>query len=605
MLIVFDRTVRQGLAALLRLSGMRPAPWVALAAVLMLAQTALGTIPVAAMVPLMELIAQGHSNAGVVQWVADLLGSGRPERLIPAFAVLIALLFLVCSGLSVLLVWWQAGRSARLAVAANTAMLRAYSLEPYVSHRRRSDAEILRNIGGTATVGAALTCVLTIYTSALTLVAISAVLLAVSPVVTVLTVALFGGTMAIMQRSLQPAQRRTGEASTAANLRGWATLIPLVHGFREVRLSASGARLLGRYEQSQKDLAGANRMLTTLGAVPSAVSQVLFALSIAVVSAALFTTGSAASTIGTLGLFGAAAMRALPTMNLMAQNVGAVRGAEASMRILTEAIEDLTSADPHVEEPITAEPLRGDITLRGVEFAYPDSPDAVVRAIDLVIPEHTTTAFVGSSGAGKSTLIDLILGLLAPTAGLIECGGVPILEDPARWYAGIGVVPQDVFLLNDTVEANVAFGVAAERIDREQVDRALRLARLDGLVAELPEGLQTTIGERGTRLSGGQRQRLGLARALYRSPRVLVLDEATSALDNETESQIAGSLAAMHGELTIIIVAHRLSTVRDVDKLVFLGDGRIQAEGTFAQVRDTVPAFARMVELGELGAERS
>jgi len=605
MLIIFDPVVRRGLGALMRLAGVRAVPWIAVAVVLMLLQTALSTIPVVAMIPLMSLISGGGVDAGVVGVLAGWLGTTDPRVVIPLFALCIAVLFIVCSGLSVLLVWWQGGRSARLGVAANTAMLQAYAAEPYVSHRRRSDAEILRNVGGTAIVGAALTGVLTVYTSALTLIAICAVLLIASPLVTLFTIVLFGGTMALTQRRLQPAQRRAGQASTEANLRSWSFLLPLVHGFREVRLSATRRRLLSEYEASQARMLGSNRLLATLGTIPAAVSQVIFALALAGVSAIMFSTGSAARTIAMLGLFGAAAMRALPTMNLMTQSIGGVRASEASMEILAAAVEDLSRADAHVEEPVVAEPLRGDIRLSGVEFSYPDAAAPVVSGIDLVIREHRTTAFVGSSGAGKSTIIDLVLGLLAPTRGTITCGGVPILDDPARWYAGLGVVPQDAFLLNDTVQANIAFGLPEDEIDPARVRRALSLARLDDVVAELPDGVHTVIGERGSRLSGGQRQRLGLARALYREPRVLVLDEATSALDNDTEAQIAASLASLHGEMTIIIVAHRLSTVRDADTLVFLSGGRVRGEGSFAQVRAVVPEFARMVELGELGAERT
>ncbi|MGN8026987.1 ABC transporter ATP-binding protein [Microbacterium sp. 22242] len=604
MLIIFDPLVRRGLGALMRLAGVRAVPWIAVAIVLMLVQTGLSTIPVVAMIPLMSVISGGGTRSGAVGVLAGMLGTADPRVVIPVFALCIAVLFLVCSGAGVLLVWWQNGRSARLGVAANTAMLAAYSAEPYASHRRRSDAEILRNVGGTAIVGSSLTNVLTVYTSALTLVAICAVLLVASPLVTAFTVVLFGGTMALTQRRLQPAQRRAGAASTEANLRGWSFLLPLVHGFREVRLSGTRTRLLAEYEGSQARLLGANRLLATLGAVPAAVSQVVFALALAGVSAIMFATGSAAGTIATLGLFGAAAMRALPTMNLMTQNIGAVRAAESSMEILAAAVEDLGRGDAHVEEPLVAEPLHGDIRLEGVEFAYPDATEPVVHGIDLVIEEHATTAFVGSSGAGKSTVVDLVLGLLTPTRGTIACGGVPILADPARWYRGLAVVPQDVFLLNDTVQANIAFGLPEDEIDPERVQRALALARLDDVIAELPDGLRTVIGERGTRLSGGQRQRLGLARALYREPLVLVLDEATSALDNDTEAQIAASLATLHGRMTIIVVAHRLSTVRDVDKLVFLSAGNVRAEGTFAEVRDRVPEFARMVELGELGVDR-
>ncbi|WP_375142116.1 ATP-binding cassette domain-containing protein [Microbacterium sp.] len=224
----------------------------------------------------------------------------------------------------------------------------------------------------------------------------------------------------------------------------------------------------------------------------------------------------------------------------------------------------------------------------------------MLEDLSLEIPRHRTTAFVGSSGAGKSTLLDLVLGLLTPTSGEVLCGGRAIADDPAGWHASLGVVPQDVFLANRTLAENIAFGRSADEIDPDRVAEASRLALLDDLIAELPEGIHTMVGDRGVRLSGGQRQRVGLARALYRRPRVLVLDEATSALDNATEYQIAQTLAQLQGTMTIIIVAHRLSTVRSVDRLYFLRSGRVAASGTFDQVRAADAEFARLVELGSL-----
>jgi ABC-type multidrug transport system fused ATPase/permease subunit len=238
--------------------------------------------------------------------------------------------------------------------------------------------------------------------------------------------------------------------------------------------------------------------------------------------------------------------------------------------------------------------------LRDLSFRYPDAEDFVLRGISLEIRENRTTAFVGSSGAGKSTLLDVVLGLLQPTEGQVVVGGRVIVDDLAGWYAGLGVVPQDVFLLNDTLATNIAFGVPRDEIDRDRVHEVVRMAQLESLVGQLPEGLETVVGERGVRLSGGQRQRIGLARALYRRPRVLVLDEATSALDNVTEHEIAKTLGALQGTLTIVIVAHRLSTVRHADTLVFLKDGQVQTEGTFEEVRAGNADFARLVELGEL-----
>nr|WP_239528616.1 ATP-binding cassette domain-containing protein [Microbacterium esteraromaticum] len=260
----------------------------------------------------------------------------------------------------------------------------------------------------------------------------------------------------------------------------------------------------------------------------------------------------------------------------------------------------LSAHATHDERPKSDDRYRGDIRLESVSFRYPDADEDIVAGVDLVIPENTTTAFVGSSGAGKSTVLDLILGLLVPTQGAITCGGRRVDDDLAAWYAGIGVVPQDVFLLNASLAENVAFGVDVAEIDGARVAEAIRMAELHEYVAELPDGVETIVGERGVRLSGGQRQRIGLARALYRRPRVLVLDEATSALDNETEHQISNTLQRLNGQLTVIIVAHRLSTVRRSDNLVFLENGRVAAQGTFAQVRERNEHFGRLVDLGEL-----
>ncbi|WP_448712967.1 ATP-binding cassette domain-containing protein [Microbacterium profundi] len=235
-----------------------------------------------------------------------------------------------------------------------------------------------------------------------------------------------------------------------------------------------------------------------------------------------------------------------------------------------------------------------------MSFRFPDADELVLDNVSLTIPHHQTTAFVGSSGAGKSTLLDLTLGLLDPTSGEVLCGGRSIGEDLAAWHATLGVVPQDVYLIDHTLAENIAFGAQTDMIDYERVREVVRLAMLEELVAQLPDGLGTLVGDRGVRISGGQRQRVGLARALYRNPRVLILDEATSALDNATEYEIAQTLNGLQGTMTIVIVAHRLSTVRSVDRLHYLRKGRVAASGTFEEVRAADAEFARLVELGSL-----
>jgi ABC-type multidrug transport system fused ATPase/permease subunit len=246
--------------------------------------------------------------------------------------------------------------------------------------------------------------------------------------------------------------------------------------------------------------------------------------------------------------------------------------------------------------------LTRSLRVEGVAFRYPGGERDVLRDVDLEVPMGTSLALVGGSGAGKSTLADVMLGLHEPTSGRVTVDGADVRTVRNAWRRAVGYVPQDVFLLDATLAENIAFDVDRAHVDEARLGSAVAAAQLDDVVAGLPDGLESQLGERGSRLSGGQRQRVGIARALYRDPQVLVLDEATSALDNETEHRIAGTLEALRGELTVVMIAHRLSTVRTADQVAFLKDGRVEAIGSFDEVRRASPDFERLVRLGSLDA---
>jgi ABC-type multidrug transport system fused ATPase/permease subunit len=230
-------------------------------------------------------------------------------------------------------------------------------------------------------------------------------------------------------------------------------------------------------------------------------------------------------------------------------------------------------------------------------ITYPGATAPALDGVTLSIAAGESVGLVGRSGAGKSTLADVVLGVLEPDAGSAELGGVNPSGATTRWPGGVAYVPQDVVLANDTIRANVALGLPDGAIDDELVWEALSRAHVAEYLREQRDGLNTRIGERGVRLSGGQRQRIGIARALYTRPRLLVLDEATSALDAETEQAISETIADLEGDVTLIIIAHRLSTVRAVDRLVYLEDGRVVAQGSFQEVEQRVPALRRQAEL--------
>nr|WP_255443777.1 ATP-binding cassette domain-containing protein [Tessaracoccus sp. MC1679] len=241
-----------------------------------------------------------------------------------------------------------------------------------------------------------------------------------------------------------------------------------------------------------------------------------------------------------------------------------------------------------------------DIVFDDVTFTFPDASEPVLDRVSGVIPKGHTVALVGASGAGKTTFVDLLLALFTPDHGSMTVDGVSIHDHPTAWWAQLGMVAQSVFAMPKSIRENVAFGFPEDQVDDDRVRRALHLAQLDDFLASMPDGIDSLLGQQGLRLSGGQQQRIGIARALYRQPQVLILDEATSALDNETESRITQTLKDLHGKVTIVVVAHRLSTVKHADQILFFSEGRIAARGTMEELVQINEEFANLVRLGQL-----
>lgn len=588
------------LRLMLRMAGTRPAGWLIATVSMSILLALMDMAGVAAMVPLTQLATGTAEGSPAIAAIEDLFGTSDPAILIPLVACVIAVLFVVKSVATIAFKWWLIGRTSRISALAATELMRRYLLAPYADHRARQMSEVYRNINdSTAQAASVLLAVLSLITDLLLLTGIVVVLAITAPWITLLTVVLFAAFIFGLQRALRAKQAEVGEELAEASLEAWNYLRPGLDGFREARLTSSAQQFVDGYRRARLRRANAGRLLAVIGEAPRHALEIGFILAIAGIATILFNSGTPGQAVTVLGVFAAASLRGLPTLNKVAAGIATIRANRAGMRIVSAAVDELDHGRVHREEPGDV-PYRGDITLRSVSFTYPDTEAAVLDDVSLTIAENTTVAFVGSSGAGKTTLLDLILGLLEPTSGTIECGGRSIADDPATWYSTLSVVPQDVFLINDTVRANVAFGVPPDQIDDDRVWEALTLAQLSDVIHHMPAQLDTLVGERGTRLSGGQRQRLGLARALYRRPSLLVLDEATSALDNETEHEITSTLAALEGDLTIIIVAHRLSTVRRAGTLLFMADGRIEAEGTFSELRERSPGFARLVSIGEL-----
>ena len=372
------------------------------------------------------------------------------------------------------------------------------------------------------------------------------------------------------------------EDETAASLR---TLQHSLHGIREITVTQTNDYFASSFDRSQSRLARIRYRLALLTHAPRVVVETLVVLFIVLMLVATsigpFAGGES---LAILGLFAYAALRMMPIVNRTTTNINKIRFGSAAVDNVRRDLE-LVGAGADGSRP-QAPPflLESAIELRSVNFTYENASIPAIRNVDLVIKQGERLGIVGQTGSGKSTLLDLILGLLSPTSGEVLVDGEPIDTRLAGWLTSIGMVPQSVFLIDDTIRRNVAFGVADRAIDDGRVEEGLKLAQLSAFVDSLPDGAETIVGERGVRLSGGQRQRIAIARALYLEPSILILDEGTSALDSATESELMEALDTASHDRTVIIVAHRLSSVQRADRIVFLEDGSIVDIGQFDEL---------------------
>jgi ABC-type multidrug transport system fused ATPase/permease subunit len=319
------------------------------------------------------------------------------------------------------------------------------------------------------------------------------------------------------------------------------------------------------------------------------------------ISATQFIMQDASRAVATLAVFLAAATRIAPAVLRVQQGAIQIRrsiGAATTALNLIDELRDLPEVAPSSDElDVTHPGFTPSVILDSVSFSYSDSMKPAIANASLEITAGSVVAIVGPSGAGKTTLIDLILGVLEPDSGQILISGLAASEVSKRWPGALSYVPQDVIISNGTILSNVKLGFPADSGTDHLVEGAIETSQLKDFVAGLPEGLNSKVGDRGTSLSGGQRQRLGIARALFTKPKLLILDEATSALDGETEANVAAAIRTLKGEVTVIFIAHRLSTVREADQVVYLENGNIMSIGTFEKVRAAVPNFDRQAAL--------
>ncbi len=494
-------------------------------------------------------------------------------------------------------------------VKTNEALMASRLLDSYLKgayslHLTRNSAEFIRNI--TSSVAAVFSTVImgfiNLASEFILIIALATVLLLAEPTLTLGAALILGSAVAVFFAFSKSRFAAWGVQEQQANKKILQSLQQGFHSIKEVKILGRQNFILESFKTPRMELARVlTRNYTMMTAPRLWVETVTVTTVLLVVVFILSSGGGSAKILSALTLFAAAAFRMIPSMNRIIIALNGIKNGAHAVNLVYDDIQNFQgNLDEEPDDDGQPLPFTESISVEGVSFRYPEGEGSVLKDIDLVLPKGQSLGLVGPSGSGKTTLIDIVLGLLTPDTGRVAVDGTGIAEATRAWRRQIGYVPQSIYIIDDTLRRNVAFGLDDDEIDKTKIQKAIRLAQLEDLVRELPDGLETRLGEQGVRLSGGQRQRVGIARALYRDPEVLILDEATSSLDAETEHEINNAIERLRGEKTLIIIAHRLSTVRKCQNLAFIRDGRLIDTGTFDELSARNDDFGRMVELSRL-----
>ena len=518
------------------------------------------------------------------------------------------LLLVICANLLNALAQWMIQRFIWLGHhSLSTRLLAGFLRQPWSFYLNRNTSELSTEILSEVQqfVGGFLLSGMQLLAQAVAVAAIAALLFVVDPLLSTIVVAAVGGAYVAVLYAVRARQLELGRIRLKANKQRFRYAAEALSGIKDLKVNKLEQTFVGLYERPSHALSIAQSTNAIIALLPRYLLEIL-AVSIIMVILLyqLHVEGEVSNVIPTVGLYAFAGFRLLPKMQLIYFSASSMRFTAGILDGLRHDLIELAAN----EEPSGASlPLfQESFGLDNVTFTYPEAERPALSNVTLRINKGSSVALVGSTGSGKTTCVDLLLGLMPPSDGHHVVDGRRVSgSELVGWRSQCGYVPQHIFISDDTVAANIAFGVKSEVRDPVAVQRAARIAALqDFIEAELPHGYDTIVGERGVRLSGGQRQRLGIARALYRDPEVLVFDEATSALDNVTEKAVMESIEALAGKKTIVIVAHRLSSVRGCDQIFVFDQGRVVSAGTWDELIEHCELFTKLARVADANGDR-
>lgn len=544
---------------------------------LMFVAMALETLGIGLIIPALALLTQADSIYTNPDMQPYLKAVGYPSKqaLVTGAMLVLITVYLVKTIFLGLLALLQTRFAFNVQVRLSQRMFTIYLRQPYTFHLQHNSATLMRNVSGEVGTftGNGLRMGMILISESMVLLGLCGLLLTIEPIGALVVVGVLGAAAWSFNRFTRGYITEWGIARQYHDGLRTQHLQQGLGGAKDVKLLGRESEFLSLYLKHNSLGARAAQLQATLQQFPRLWLELLAVLGLAILVLTMLERGRALeSVLPMLGVFAGAAFRLIPSVNRMLVAAQAVRFGLPGINTLYE---ELSRPTPEVNEQYKrVARLTTALTLAHVGYTYSGAAAPALRDISLSIGNGESIGFIGSSGAGKSTLVDILLGLLTPSTGQVMVDQENIQSNLRNWQDQIGYVPQSIYLTDDTLRRNVAFGLPDEQIDDVAVKRAIQAAQLDNFVAGLPKGLETVVGERGIRLSGGQRQRIGIARALYHDPAVLVLDEATSALDTDTERGVMDAVRALRNK-TVLIVAHRLSTVAHCQKLYRLEQGEI------------------------------
>lgn len=541
----------------------------------------LEALGVGMVIPVLAFLSQDNPIERYPQFqpILSLLGNPTAHELIVGVMVVMVFLYTIKAFFLAFVNWRQARFVFRLQASLAQRLFSGYLRQPYVFHIQRNSSQLIQTITSETAQfarGAMLPGMLFL-TEALVLIGIFTLLMVIEPIgaLVVMTILVFAG--GAFYRFSKRRSVLWGKARQHHEQNSLQHLQQGLGGAKEVKLLGREESFISQFSVHSAGSASVWERQITLQVLPRLWLEFLAVFSLAMLVLTLLWRGvPMADMIPTLGLFAAAAFRLMPSFNRV---LTALQNLRFALPVTTRLVDELSL---FVDSSAISEgrlAFETEIKLNSITYSYPQAADYALTDIAVSIPYGCSVGIIGSSGSGKSTLVDVFLGLLTPSSGEVLVDGVNIQSNLRGWMSQIGYVPQTIYLTDDTLRNNIAFGVPPDEIDETSILKAIQAAQLEDFISHLPDGLDTLVGEHGVRLSGGQRQRIGIARALYQDPPILVLDEATSALDLKTERGVMDAVNALHGKKTIVIVAHRLSTVDDCDKVIRLEKGRLVEQG--------------------------